>query len=104
MNYEYYLTKYWCKIFLKPNSASLKRFQTINVFKDNMVSGYFIDFNILSVNQIRYKGGKGTLYFVNRTEIKEFNENKDKQKYLIEISESDIISIEIIFDESKYPK
>jgi len=105
MDYEYYMTKYRCQVFLKHNSASLKRFPNTDVFKDNMVSGYFIDFDVLSVNQITYKGRKGTFYFVNRTQIAKFNEETvDKQKYLKEINETDIISVEVIFDDSKYPQ
>lgn len=109
MNYTYYLGKFWCKVFLKPESDAFKKFPEFYVFKDErnkvFVSGNFVKIDITAGSKTSYHGSLNKFYFVNKMELPNYNNSTDdKQKYVHEISVDEIISIEMIFDEIEYSK
>jgi len=107
MDYKHYLTKLWCKVFLNPNNTIYEKIPEINRFRDRnriFISGYFVKPNSMLNDKTGHHGRFEEFFFVNRTDLQDFNNSNNKQKYIYPIESKDIISIEMIFDEIEYSK
>lgn len=106
MDYVYYLKSLWCKVFLKADSKALKEIPQF-IIKERgkpIISGFFVEFDIIDKTHETYYGKLQTFYFVDITEISNYNKANanDKQKYMHKIDVTEIISIEMIFDKIGY--
>jgi hypothetical protein len=102
----HYLTTLWSKVFLKPDSNILKENADF-VFQEknkSYVFGIFVEYNTIDGTIETKYGSRNEFYFVNKMEISDYNNanTNDKQKYRHKIDFTEIISIEIIFDNDFY--
>lgn len=107
MDYTFYLKTLWCKVFLKPDSTFFNKFPRVKIFKENnrsLISGYFTDVKVVGEFKESYYGSQVKFFFVDKPDIEDFEKSTDKKKYICEIDYSDIISIEMMFDEFEYKK
>ena len=107
MDYVYHLNKFWCKVFLKPNSEIFTKTKRSKLFIENnrdFISGFFIDIDRITKVETTYFGTKETFCFVHDLDFKNYKNSENKQEYIYEINSYDIVSIEMVFDEVEYKK
>jgi hypothetical protein len=107
MNYEYYLTAVNCLVFVKPTCRILKQVPEYYILKNGdrtFLSGRFIEIKKISDLQESVEGGLQEFYFVDRYDMSDFQKLPDKRKYIYKITLSEIVSIELIFDEIAFGK
>lgn len=109
MNMEIYSTRYPVRIFIHPQSELFERYKK-DMFQDETTGHrYFLMGCLVSKTTVKgivehYSGDLSPFLFVNRVDMRKFNDtdNADEKRKLVkELPESEIVSAEIIFNETE---